>query len=332
MQRVAEYRSALLDHEIYPLAFIWKTDFWTTLVNILQDALSRRRPEGFLDSAKDFMLDRLDDMLEPLARTLGGKAEWDEMKENGQLATEDARGGASIALRYLAELCKKEPKLEIHVAGHSAGAIFLAPLIELLTAQGKIADGALKGRDGYNQKIKTCTLWAPACTTELFKRSYLPAIKARRVGRFALFTLTGKAEQDDYCDFYGQPIYYKSLLYLVSNAFEARPRIPCFRDGVPLLGMEKFIAEDDDFRKLFATQNADWVLSPNDAAANSPIHSTSRRHGDFDDDKDTLQATLTRILDQGSVQQGFDLHRSESGMRSQRTRLDYSTFASPRRA
>ena len=74
VQRVADYRSALLQQEIYPLALIWKTDFWTTLTNILKDALSRQRPEGFLDSAKDFMLDRLDD-----ARTTGPSA-------NGQRA------------------------------------------------------------------------------------------------------------------------------------------------------------------------------------------------------------------------------------------------------
>jgi hypothetical protein len=48
--------------------------------NIRRDALSRGRPEGFLDSTKDFMLDCLGGMLEPLARTLGGKAEWDGMR------------------------------------------------------------------------------------------------------------------------------------------------------------------------------------------------------------------------------------------------------------
>jgi hypothetical protein len=37
-----------------------------------------------LDTTKDFVLDRLDDALEPLARSLGGKALWDEMKENAR--------------------------------------------------------------------------------------------------------------------------------------------------------------------------------------------------------------------------------------------------------
>ena len=61
VQHVADYRAALLDAEVYPLAFIWKTDYWSTLKDILTDCLRRRRPEGILDKSKDFMLDRLDD-------------------------------------------------------------------------------------------------------------------------------------------------------------------------------------------------------------------------------------------------------------------------------
>ena len=68
IQKVADLRGPLLDAGVYPLSLVWKTDFWTTLTNILQDAVARRRPEGFLDATKDFMLDRLDDALEPLAR------------------------------------------------------------------------------------------------------------------------------------------------------------------------------------------------------------------------------------------------------------------------
>ena len=46
LQRVEEYRKPLLDAEVYPVAFVWKTDFWSTLGNILKDAFSQRRPEG----------------------------------------------------------------------------------------------------------------------------------------------------------------------------------------------------------------------------------------------------------------------------------------------
>lgn len=104
VQRLADYRPALLNANVYPISFIWHSDYWTTITNILQDAIRRRRPEGFLDLTKDFMLDRLDDALEPLARTLTGKAEWDEMKENALDATTSAQGGVRFTLDLIAAL------------------------------------------------------------------------------------------------------------------------------------------------------------------------------------------------------------------------------------
>lgn len=317
IQRVADYRTALLESEVYPLAFIWKSDFWTTMTNLLKDAVSRRRPEGFIDASKDFMLDRLDDALEPFTRMLGGNLIWGEMKENALGATCDSQGGARIAIKYLAELLSKDPSVELHVAGHSAGAIFHAPLIQLLTEQGKITSGPLKGKKGYGLKVSSCTLWAPACTTELFKKTYMPAIQNGGIGRFALFTLTDKAEQDDHC----ASIYHKSLLYLVSNAFEEKPRIPLFRDGKAILGMEKFIRNDQDIIKHIGTKKFQWVLSPNNANTGSPDHSTAKSHGDFDDDKATLHATLARILQETNVAVTFDMHHSASSLRDRRHRL-----------
>ena len=55
-----------------------------------------------------------------------------------------------------------DPTIELHLVGHSAGAIFHAPLVQLLTSRGNIKAGALKGVQGFGLPIKTCTLWAPA--------------------------------------------------------------------------------------------------------------------------------------------------------------------------
>ena len=46
IQKVADLRHTLLEAGVFPLCFIWRTDLWTTITNILQDALTRRRPEG----------------------------------------------------------------------------------------------------------------------------------------------------------------------------------------------------------------------------------------------------------------------------------------------
>ena len=134
IQRLADHRATMLAAEVYPISFIWKTDFWTTITNIVQDALRRRRPEGFLDAAKDFMLDRLDDGLEPVARVIGGKVLWDEMKENAVRLTESLDGGARFVLDHVAALSSKG--VEVHVAGHSAGSILHGPLVKRLTGKG----------------------------------------------------------------------------------------------------------------------------------------------------------------------------------------------------
>jgi hypothetical protein len=210
VQRLAEYRNAMLGAEVYPISFIWRSDAWTTITNILKDAFATKRPEGFLDGTKDFMLDRLDDALEPVARAITGKLQWDEMKENAMLATTSKTGGARQVITYIKALAEQyKNDLEIHIAGHSAGSIFHAPLIQLLTAKGKISDGPLKGATGFGLRVATCTLWAPACTMDLFKTSYLPAIKNNSIRRFALFILNDETEKDDNCG----KIYNKSLLY-----------------------------------------------------------------------------------------------------------------------
>ena len=325
IQRLADYRSVMLDAHIYPLGFVWHSDYWSTISNILQDAMRRRRPEGVLGPAKDFLLDRLDDTLEILARSLTGKPSWDEMKENALAAGSRADGGARQALDLLATL-KTQMDFKLHLVSHSAGAIFQAPLARLLTAPAqKISSGFLKGQTGYGLPLETCTLWAPAVTTELFKKSYLPAIEAGTIGRFALFALSDKAERDDNC----AQIYHKSLLYLVSRAFEQS----AFGEGTPLVGMEKWLARDPGLTALFTSGKADLVFSPNSEPEGSPTASRSSHHNDFDDDAATLKATVARMLATsgaapvaaGAVTQQFQFHSSSSSLRGKRETLERSS-------
>ena len=317
LQRVENYLPALLDAQVYPLAFIWRTDFWSTIKNILKDAFGKRRSEGALDSAKDFILDRIDDTLEPLARLLSGKAQWDEMKENGVRATTRETGGARLVADLLAELIAEDPKIELHVAGHSAGSIFHAPLIQYLATEGNIASGPMRGEEGLGIPIETVSLWAPACTTKLFKRSYLELIEQKRIRNFALFNLKNAAEKDDHC----AHIYNKSLLYLVSNAFESKPRIPLFRDGVPLLGMNKFVKKDRKLQALLRKRHVDYVLAPNEEKEGTRGASRARSHGGFDDDPATVKATLARILGRKEARASFSFPRSSSSARDLRKRM-----------
>lgn len=320
LQRVADYRQALLRAEVYPLAFIWKSDFWTTLRNILEDALRRRRPEGLLDAARDFMLDRLDDTLEPLTRVLTGKAQWDEMKENAQLASMSPGGGAALAAAEIAALAAADPSVELHVAAHSAGSILMARFLQLLTGGDRLPHWP-RGASGHGLPVETCTFWAPAMTTSLFKETMAPAIRSRKIDRFALFTLTDQAEQADHC----AQVYHKSLLYLVSNALEARQRIPVFQpDGEALLGMEKFVERDPALQALFRSRRCEWVRSPNPLPSGHPSAARATAHGAFDDDEATVRATLARILAGDGAPGEFTFHRSAGSLRDRRREVERS--------
>jgi C1A family cysteine protease len=305
VQRVAEYRPALVAAGIYPLAFIWHSDYWSTITNILQDAVRRRRPEGVLDKAKDFMLDRFDDALEPLARQLTGKASWDEMKENALRAS--GKGGAArLVVDHLQKLAKAYPRLEVHVVNHSAGSIFFAPMLALL------------GKAGIS--VTSCTMWAPACTAALFKQTYLPAIESGQIKRFALYCLTDKAEQDDNC----ARIYNKSLLYLVSNAFEDKAHIPGYQNGIAIVGMQKTIKEDPALKKLFGKKNAELVLCPNNEPDDSASASKAEHHGDFDDDHLTVKSTFARIAAKAEVP-SLTFAPSASSLTRKRMDIDLQT-------
>jgi len=293
-----------LEAGIFPISLIWKTDFWTTLRNILTDAVSRRRPEGFLDSSKDFMLDRLDDALEPLARVIGGKSQWDEMKENAFAASQRG-GGLALVADLLRDLTGRFPSLRIHLVSHSAGSILFGGFVERLAKGGK------------GVPIETCTLWAPACTMDVYHNQYLPSIRSGAIRKFTLFTLTDKAERDDTC----ANIYHKSLLYLVSHAFEATlPKAPFLRErkGEALLGMARFVSE-----LAPAERNWDWVQAPNANPTSSLAASGAKAHGAFDDDAATLASTFGRIVGLAQIKRaGFAHHPSAAANRAIRAPLN----------
>ncbi|MBA3889715.1 MAG: hypothetical protein H0X64_04225, partial [Gemmatimonadaceae bacterium] len=264
--------------------------------NILRDALSRRRSEGVIDGTKDFLLDRLDDALEPLARSLSGKAVWSEMKENARRAALSAEerkrftdpsaatvdGASHLAAHAIAALCARDQDVAVHIAAHSAGSIFMAPFIGTLRSAFAEA-GVARG------PIATCSLWAPACTVSTFEEDYRPFLDTGAIDELALYTLTDEVEQDDHC----ARIYNKSLLYLVSNAFESKPRIPLFREGEPILGMARHAGRSDAFTG--ASPKVAWIQAPNNAPAGDPFASHAKSHGAFDDDEATVAGTLRRV-------------------------------------
>jgi hypothetical protein len=163
-------------------------------------------------------LDRLtqvsDRMLEPALRGPGG-AMWSQMKLNAQRASEHAQGGVRQMVAQLRRLQKERPELEIHLMGHSAGAILLGAMLPLLQSA-RLTAASLR-------------LFAPACTVRFALDHLRPALQKKVLApeRLSLHVLSDANEQDD-----SVGPYRKSLLYLVSRAFEDVHKMP-------LLGMAR---------------------------------------------------------------------------------------------
>jgi hypothetical protein len=294
-RRVVAFRDVCLENEIYPLHVMWESGLTESLHGILRDL--RTDADDRAGAVSDWMKRLRDGLLEARDRTLEltlaapGGALWREMKENAMLASRhpDRKGGFQLMAREATASLGQVPaaeraQWEIHVVGHSAGSILAAFALEHLLA---LPIG-----------LETVQFLAPAITVELFKQVVLPLIDADRCPVPTLYLLSDTGELDDDVGPYG-----KSLLYLVSNAFEGR------RD-TPLLGMERFVNRacktgtevvDPAMAKLFArtTDGRPSLVIAGAGARDdkpSPNRSRSESHGGFDNDEATLNSVLYRIL------------------------------------
>lgn len=264
-----------LAHEAYPLGIVWHTGIEDVLRQVREDKARKR--EAWMDATKaDFDLG--DVLTEAAARRL--RAFWDQMKQNGLAFTLHPDAAGAVLLREIARAVTHD-RVEVHVVGHSAGSILLAPLVERLTAPAP---------EGHGVDLASWTMWAPACSMELYVKHYAPALEAGRLGRATLFTLTRAQELADTCRFGPLALYDHSLLWLVSRGFEAGAA-----GAVPLLGMEEFLARDGPHRAHVESGLLAHVTAPAPDAASGPLVSMSTSHGGFNDDAATL-ATLFALV------------------------------------
>lgn len=288
--RIVAFRDVMLANEVYPIHIMWETGFLETLGDIFADLFTDvdERAGGFRDWMHKFREGLTESKDRSLEFTLAkpGSASWKEMKENARIASghPDELGGMQLLARYARKAVaqigrKKAQKWEIHVVAHSAGSIFAAHALPHLLQMGV--------------PLRSMHFMAPAITTELFKDKMLGPIKQGSCPLPSLFILSDKAEQDDNV----ARAYGKSLLYLVSNAFEKKRE-------TPLLGMARFVAPrgdrvDADLRNLFLQAQPGGLPSlvvAGTSGAAIPSASQSKSHGGFDNDADTMNSVLHRIL------------------------------------
>lgn len=272
----------------WPIFLVWKTGLLESIGNIVSEAWRRHPPVAA--GVGDWISERTDRLLEhtvgrPLVRPI-----WSEMKENAALAFEPGRGGDLLitALRKLADTWGDA--LELHLVGHSAGAILLGHLLSAMAARQS------------EQLVKSTHLFAPACTVQFANRHY--ATQPQVMQRLHVELLSDRLEREDQV----AQVYRKSLLYFVSNALESDLR-------TPLLGLAQ--AWNPDYGGWDGTSaTGDTLRAWRDAAqaaglsegqrlqvldaghvlvAREPERRVAAAHGSFDNDLAVVTRTLERI-------------------------------------
>ena len=183
-----------------------------------------------------------------LGKQIGAYA-WRNMKQDALMAFTDVPdyGGG---LKGLGPLLKgldaagRRPKL--HLVGHSAGAIVLGHLL-----------AALPAFKLQNLELQSIHLMAPACTVKFFEEHYGPVLRGHGAlplqDKVYLYNLTEQLEQDDTvsANIPLLPSYSRSLLYLVSRAYEDKENASLAGMQVAAPGLPRSSRLGDQLRRRF---------------------------------------------------------------------------------
>lgn len=268
-RRIAALKDGFKRNGIYPFHIMYDTGLVKETTDAIKRALklSEQRSAGFVDWIGEKITDTTDKMIEDTVRK-PVTAIWDEMKSDARWPFEkQANGDDGDGMHAIKTFASRlqGTGLNIHLAGHSTGAVVLGHLLQAL-------DGL-----GQPDLVSSCNLMAPACTIDFYKKHYKFRLdkagnqKTVHLPKLNIYNLNNELELDDNVVL----AYRKSLLYLVSRALE--------RDlKKPILGMEKYS------KRL---SGPDIYYSN---GKKSVTRSTS--HGGFDNDPATLNHILKTIL------------------------------------
>ena len=260
--RIEAMKPVFKENGIYPFHIMYDTG----LVEEMKDLVIGKgdRSAELVGGATDW----LDKMVEHLIRKPGSLL-WKEMKADANDAF--AKGGAGLeSVKYFIDALRAAPgdrRKSFHFAGHSTGAILFAHMLSSLK--------------NYDLEFSTATLMAPACSVDLYHKTYLRILDQKhklRLGKLIILNLKHQLEKDDFVG--SRLAYRKSLLFLVSNAFESEKELP-------LLGMEKFEKE------LKESSNPPQIYHSNGVTGS---RTRSKSHGGFDNDVHSMNFLLKTIL------------------------------------
>lgn len=171
-------------------------------------------------------------------------------------------------------------KFSIELLGHSAGSIALCHLLKTTSSR----------HNGLH--FNNMVFLAPACRTDLFTTTAIPALNNGIFKKFRMYTMDESYEKKDHCIPY---LYTYSLLYLVSGLFEDET-------DAKIMGLHEQLKADGryaDFAELQTLKNfmANHILalSINTTATDQSVWTDAVKHGDFDNNKHTLGSILKTI-------------------------------------
>jgi len=265
--RIHSLKEGFKRNGIYPFHVMYDTGLVEEVKDTLRRALhlSEQRSEGFLETIQEKIADFTDKLIEDAVRK-PVTAIWDEMKRDARVPFQTAGSGIHTIESLASELAGDGK--QIHLVGHSTGAVLLGHLL-----------GALD-QLGVPDVISSCSLMAPACTVEFYDDHYFPrlgkaAAPVVRVPKLDVYCLNKELELDDHVAF----AYRKSLLYLITRALERKK-------DKPVLGLAR------DHKKVKAGPGLKFVISNGGTNGST----TSTTHGGFDNDANTLNSVMRRIL------------------------------------
>lgn len=307
IKRVRLLGPYFLANDIYPIFVTWRTGPGETLADIVSDWVAKIPGIGEARAAGlgEWLEGQKDRAIETIGRPFG-RGIWSEMRENAERSTKGGHGLAALAenLHALASDIGRD-SLQVHLIGHSAGAILLGHLLETL--------GHLDVGQSPALSIASCTLFAPACSVEFANARYIPASTSGLLPltNLWLHVLSDANEKRDGLPTAGANVYGKSLLYLVSRALDDARKMP-------ILGLERAQLSEysvgkrgkdqwaEDHLADLQTWQAAWQASGGRTDRTSVVVDetvlTTRAnghaqatHGSFDNNISLLTATIERI-------------------------------------
>jgi hypothetical protein len=185
-----------------------------------------------------------------------------------------ARGGWRL-VEVLGALLQSGPR-EISIVGHSAGAIYASHLMNYVHK--------VRGQQVPADFVfKHVVFLAPACDVRSFDA--LLGLRPLPWEHFRLFALKDELESG----YWEVPyLYPRSLLYLVSGAFEKEPDKETGAFDLPLLGMERYYSQVEAYKEEEVRRLRQFLVAEGEHRTVWSIHAgglglqiDSRKHGEF---------------------------------------------------